>query len=351
MLSSVLLPLGVLMGVVGAMHAATPAAAHCTESEHRWIVLFLVTPVLILLSPALMLLIMLLAIIKQDNQRLHHQKLVCRSGEAVLESAPQLCLQLIIVFQTLNPSWRQNLAITASALSLPIPNVEKYLASIGQQLGPTMATLKCFLIILSNSLFRIVVISILIVFFEIFTLGIILGIIILWAMCSLLILCCNKEMKDWKAQFWESYILSFLTVTNIGRSKSATVFRMVSTYYIFTVHILLLAAVLIICNANPGMVVIPGAVSGDIVWAQLPIVRDISFLNLTIALTITGGFLSLLLDLGFALCHRAKNDGGWNWDNTVLHMKSEESKEQIPGPEEAQVGSLSHNLYPMSKTD
>ena len=126
---------------------------------------------------------------------------------------------------------------------------------------------------------------------------------------------------------------------------------MVSTYYIFTVHILLLAAVLIICNVNPGMVVIPGAVSGDIVWAQLPIVRDISFLNLTIALTITGGFLSLLLDLGFALCHRAKNDGGWNWDNTVLHMKSEESKEQIPGPEEAQVGSLSHNLYPMSKTN
>ena len=148
--------------------------------------------------------------------------------------------------------------------------------SIGQQLGPTMATLKCFLIILSNSLFRIVVISILIVFFEIYTLGIILGILVLWGVCSLLMVRCNKEMEDWKPQFWESYILSFLTVTNIGRSKSATVFRLASTYYIFTVNILILVAVLIVCNVNPDIVVIPGAIGGDIVWAELPIVRDIS---------------------------------------------------------------------------
>ena len=168
------------------------------------------------------------------------------------------------------------MAITASALSLPIPNVEKYLESIGQQLGPTMATLKCFLIILSNSLFRIVVISILIVFFEIYTLGIIVGILVLWGVCSLLMVRCNKEMEDWKPQFWESYILSFLTVTNIGRSKSATVFRLASTYYIFTVNILILVAVLIVCNLNPDIVIIPGAIGGDIVWAELPIVRDIS---------------------------------------------------------------------------
>ena len=82
------------------MHAATPAAAHCRESEHNWIVLFLLTPLLVLLSPPLMLVITLLAIVKPDNQRLQQQKLVCRSGEAVLEAAPQLCLQLLIVFRT-----------------------------------------------------------------------------------------------------------------------------------------------------------------------------------------------------------------------------------------------------------
>ena len=86
--------------VVGAMHAATPAAAHCRESEHNWIVLFLLTPLLVLLSPALLLVITLLAILKPDNQRLQQQRLVCRSGEAVLEAAPQLCLQLLIVFRT-----------------------------------------------------------------------------------------------------------------------------------------------------------------------------------------------------------------------------------------------------------
>ena len=70
----------------------------------------------------------------------------------------------------------------------------------------------------------------------------------------------------------------------------------------------------------------------------------ISRLNVTLVLTITGGVLSLVLDLGFALCHRAKNGGAWNWDGTVLHMKSEESKEEIPGPEEAQVDTQLQSL-------
>ena len=46
--------------------------------------------------------------------------------------------------------------------------------------------------------------------------------------------------------------------------------------------------------------------------------QQISYLNLTIILTITSGLVSLLLDLMLACCNKAE-DGTCGWNETILH--------------------------------
>ena len=60
----------------------------------------LLFPILVAFSPAIFILIKLLAAFKNKNKLIVHQNRWCLTGESVLEATPQLCLQLYIVLRT-----------------------------------------------------------------------------------------------------------------------------------------------------------------------------------------------------------------------------------------------------------
>ena len=59
----------------------------------------LVFPILVAFSPAIFILIKLLAAVKTNNKLIVHQNRWCLTGESVLEATPQLCLQLYIALR------------------------------------------------------------------------------------------------------------------------------------------------------------------------------------------------------------------------------------------------------------
>jgi len=81
---------------------------------------------LMILSPALFIFIKLLAVFEAKNLFIQSQSTYMSRGEAVVEAAPQLCLQLSVAMQTLNPTQQQILSIITSVLTLSLPHIESY---------------------------------------------------------------------------------------------------------------------------------------------------------------------------------------------------------------------------------
>ena len=93
---------------------------------------FLLYPVLIILSPWLMILVKFRSIFPH-NWFVKTQKLITSLGEAVWEASPQLTLQILIVLTTFTDgvSELQWMVIASSSLSLVIPAIEMYLQRNG----------------------------------------------------------------------------------------------------------------------------------------------------------------------------------------------------------------------------
>ena len=123
-------------------------------------------------------------------------------------------------------------------------------------------------------------------------------------------------------------MLGILTVTHLGPSRSAALLRLMSSYSFFFLYSIILIVIAAICNTNPESVVIP---LFNIVWSELAIVQQISYLNLAIISTITSGLLSLLLDLMLACCNKSE-DGTCGWNETILHEWVARRKQQEEDP-------------------
>ena len=61
------------------------------------------------------------------------------------------------------------------------------------------------------------------------------------------------------------------------------------------IYSLFLTVIVLICNIRPALVTIPG-VSGDIIWADLKIVQNITYLNSIVGSTIVVGPLAFVVD-------------------------------------------------------
>ena len=92
----------------------------------------------------------------------------------------------------MNPTDSQIQSIVTSSLSVPIANCEKYLETIDLELGLDWPSLKSFLVLGPQSLFRIITLSTFMVFFEG---GSILIIFVYWIVpySPVLALCCSKS--------------------------------------------------------------------------------------------------------------------------------------------------------------
>ena len=95
--------------------------------------------------------------------------------------------------------------------------------------------------------------------------------------------------------------------TNLSDTRTAKIVRKVVFYSSLIFYCSIVITILIICNVNPDNVVIPGYISGDVVWKDLALVQNITILN-TVGCVASGCLLvSWILDI---LCQIASDNGG-----------------------------------------
>ena len=90
---------------------------------------------LMLFSPWIFVCIKFLAILKPNNKFVQSQSIYGSRGEAILEAAPQMILQLYGVLLSMKPSMNQTFSIITSAATLSLPNIENYVSARARNFG------------------------------------------------------------------------------------------------------------------------------------------------------------------------------------------------------------------------
>ena len=120
----------------------------------------------------------------------------------------------------------------------------------------------------------------------------------------------------WVTQCLECMFLSWLTITNLGRGKSAALCRLVSSIFWTVAHTINITVILVICNTDPAIVILPIV---DVVWSELALVQDLTTLNLLLVSTLCLGWGSLVLDVITAAakycCCRPRDNNKKDQDN------------------------------------
>ena len=216
----------------------------------------------------------------------------------MLESTPQLCLQLYILLSTLKPSWTATFSMATSAIALSLPSIEKFLDSRHNN-DEVKKMLVYYPIFLLNSIFKVAALSLIFVFFQIMSLLIFLPIALLNMVIGGQIrgrhFLLNEKSYDLSQQAMEM-IMSFFTLTNLQSTRVAGLYRLRNIYMCFVSKSIILVTIVAICTIDPTGVSIPG-LTGDTIWANLPIVENIFYLDLAVGLTLGCGMVSLIVDM------------------------------------------------------
>ena len=177
-----------------------------------------------------------------------------------------------------------------------------------------MAILKNIGVFMPKSLYKILAVSILGVFYNYLAFVIISVYSLVLYVCLDITTCCcyilkpvkGREVETFESSKFECVFLSWLTITNLGRGKTAAVCRMVSSIFWTVAHTINITVILVICNNDPGFI--------DwnlVVWSELPLVQDLSTLNTLLISIICLGWGSLVLDVitaGVKYYCRARNN-------------------------------------------
>ena len=271
---------------------------------------------LIIFSPFIFIIIKLFAIFKATNRFVQSQSGYGTRGEAILEAAPQLGLQLYIVMLSLDPTSNQILSIITSAATLSLPNIENYISARGGDFG-FKTIIKNIPVFLPASLFKVLSVSILCVFLKGWTALIIVATITLVFVCLLITVRCFyddlNDNGDDDQQAWESVFLSWLTLAGLGSSEYASVCRLYSTLLVTIIYSLVLTLILIVCNVDPDS----GYIHGPGPWIELELVKKPVYMNLILGSTVALGWSSLLLDIFSAWC-KSHDWRSHNWGPLMM---------------------------------
>ena len=274
---------------------------------------------LVVFSPIIFIFIKFMAILKPENRFLRGQTYYGSRGEAILEAAPQMGVQIYIALITMKPSLSQKLSILTSAATISLPIIENYVSARGIHFG-FKAILENCCVFLPTSLFKVLSVSIICVFLNGWSIPLFMGVIFLVFACLFIIekscdMGASEVTKplsiasvpfpvtlvssDRNQQLMECIFLSWITLTSLGKSKRAAVFRSISTLLITAIYSVILTVFLVICNTNAsaGYTYI---IRGDgVTWSEKPFVflQNGFYLNLILGLTICLGWVSFLLDL------------------------------------------------------
>ena len=167
--------------------------------------------------------------------------------------------------------------------------------------GP-ISIVKNIAVFSAASLFRVLALSILGVFFKVWALLIMAGYLLVLAVClGIRACCCNFSFN--RRQFGECLLMSWLTITNLERGRTAALLRIVSTLYWTIAHTITLSVILRICHTDPGIVNIEfdnptrNTPVTFINWSELPLAQDLTTLNILLVSTLCLGWGSLVLDV------------------------------------------------------
>ena len=253
-------------------------------------------------------------------------------GEAILEATPQYCLQLYIILHTLDPTWTQWFALITSLISLSIPTIQKYHSQQKTELNfkeesPTVLVKKVSetfllpsLVIFLNTLGKILCVTIIAVFFQfnIFAFGLYIGPLFVLLTLSGPLYSLNKE-EDFNQQLLEAIFLGFISQSNLNRSRSAKVVRLVLFYFTLTYYSILMMTIMVICNVNPNFISIDNFIAiamlrlwqdfgiRGIIWKDLILVQHLPLLNTVCGTAIGCLVISCMLDV---LYQNISDDGG-----------------------------------------
>ena len=268
--------------------------------------------------PLFLLLNRILGVLKPENKLIKSQSTFGELGEAFFEASPQLMLQCYIVFHSLSPSGSQWFSLITSGLTLCLPNIKRYVASRSEAFGPK-SIVKNFAIFFPASMFRVLTLSILGVFFKGWSANIILFANIGMEVLLVLVHACQrkKKEKEWMLkQPLECFLLGWLTISNLGRGYYAATYRLVSSVFWTIVYTTILVYILFICNTDPENVeIMTDGINDPVVWSELALVKDINKLNILLVLTICLGWFSLIMDgvaatIRYYCCTTRNNETG-----------------------------------------
>ena len=94
---------------------------------------------------------------------------------------------------------------------------------------------------------------------------------------------------------FECNSLSWLAITNLGRGETAAVCRLVSSIFWTVAHTINITVILVICNTDDPDIL--HTTSLFPVWSDLPLVQDLSTLNILLITTLCLCWGSLVLDV------------------------------------------------------
>ena len=249
--------------------------------------------ILYTLSPLLFLMTKLMTVIRPENEFIINQSKVMSMGEVILESTPQTCLQLFIILTTINtkPTFNQWFSIATSILAITISLLDKYISSLSSDYSlkeKILTALRVSMIFLTNALFRILSLVVMIVLDRNMSVAIIAGSIgiLIVSMLALFLGCCYT-IKDDEGLFFDLWFLNWLTIVNLENTPTARFYRTVGFYCNLSLNLIMLVTVFI------------WSMTGD--WSHLKICQEgnIQYLHQTLCITIGCGMTSLLLDLVF----------------------------------------------------
>ena len=309
-----------LLGLILIFQQWKNTKAMCSQMcSGSFLMKLLLFPLLFIFSPLIFIYINFLTIIKRDSKMVENQKKIASFGEAILEASPQYCLQMYVILHQLDPSWSQWFSIITSAVTLNIPNIEKYyephdLKEVIKTKFKSKTIIKNFLlpvlVMILNTFGKILSISILTVFFQgIILLIIFSGFFVAFVLPSLFFWrwCQRMDKNKWQ-QVLEAGVLGFITQTNLSNSRPARIVRMIVFYFSLIVYCSIVMTINIICNLDPDNVVIDGSMYGfNGMWKDLILVQNITIFNTICGLAIGCFLLSWILDI---ICQIVSDEGG-----------------------------------------
>ena len=254
-------------------------------------------PILLLISPLIYIYIKLMLSIKSnENELILHQNRYASFGKTLFGSTPLFCIHLYnMLSQRTDFSISQvfTLIFTPIGISLAINRRFFNYKNNSADFTSTFSFIT-FIVILLNTTGRLISFSLMTLFFDTETLAIIFSYCV--ALLLLLIysfgLYSKNKKKNELTHELEGIVLSFVVQTNIEGTKSAKLFRFMIFYFITVFYLGTTTLLLSLCNINPENISY-----GDIIWSEIPIVKNIYVLNMVCGIALIFLVFSLILDI------------------------------------------------------